>query len=103
MVSQEEFKSQRSFEEGSCRLPHSVVERPRSTNNVNEAEITYSTQFLGHSLAIFLAHRCHLLLLQFLTYRGIVSQIGLCADDETWNTGTVMMNLRKPFLADVFE
>lgn len=61
------------------------------------------TQFLGHTLAIFLADRRHLRLSQLLTNLRVVAEIGLRADDEAWNARAVVVNLRKPFLADVLE
>ena len=56
-----------------------------------------------HFLAIFLAHRLHLLLCKLLADRRIVSQIGLCANDETRDTRAVVVYFGEPLFTDVFE
>lgn len=45
----------------------------------------------------------HFLLGQLLTNSGVVAQIGLSADNKTWDAGAVVMDLGEPFLTDVLE
>lgn len=61
------------------------------------------TQLLCHPITILLAHGLHLLFGQLLAHRGIISQIGLGADNQAGHTGTVVMHFGKPFLSHVLK
>lgn len=61
------------------------------------------TQVLGHTVTVLLANGLHLLTGELLTDTGVIAQIGLRADDQAGNTGAVVVDLREPFLANVFK
>lgn len=66
-------------------------------------DIFHSTQFLGHPITVFLANGLHLLLCQLLSDSGVISQIGLSADNQAWHTGTVVVNLGEPLFSHVLK
>ena len=60
-------------------------------------------ELLGHPLAVLLANRLHLLLGQLFPHTRVIAQIRLCADDQARHARAVVVDLREPFLAHVFE
>ena len=62
-----------------------------------------SSQFLGHLFSVLLSYRLHLLSGQFLPRLCVISQIRLCADDETRHSRAMVMHFGEPFLSHVFE
>lgn len=66
-------------------------------------DVLHGAQLLGHPLAVLFPHRLHLLLGQLVLDTRIISQIDLCTDYEAGDTGTVVMDLWEPLLADVLE
>jgi hypothetical protein len=62
-----------------------------------------SSQVLSHSLSVFLPNRGHLLLGEFLANGRILSQIGLCSNNQTGDARAVVVDFREPFLAHVLK
>ena len=60
-------------------------------------------KFSRHPLAVFALYWGHPLLCQLIFYLGVLSKIYLRADDQARHSRAVMVDLWKPFLADVFE
>jgi hypothetical protein len=61
------------------------------------------TKFLRHALAVLLPNGLHLRLRQLLAHLRVVTEIGLCADDQAGDAGAVVVDFGEPFLADVLE
>lgn len=61
------------------------------------------SQLLSHPLAVLLPHGRHLLLRKLLPHLRVIAQIGLRADDQTGNTGAVVVHLGEPFFTHVLE
>ena len=60
-------------------------------------------QLPRHPLTVLFPDRLHLLLAQLISYARVVSQIGLCTNDQTRNPGAVVVDFGKPLLSDVLE
>lgn len=66
-------------------------------------DVLNRTQLLCHAVAVFLTDGLHLLSGKLLPNARVVAQISLCTDDETGDTGAMVMHFREPFLPDVLE
>ena len=66
-------------------------------------DVFNSTQILGHTITVFRANGRHLLTGELLADTRVVAQIGLGTDDQAGNTGAVVVDFRKPFLANVLK
>ena len=60
-------------------------------------------ELLGHALAVLLSYWLHLLFCQLFPHLWVVAQVHLGADNEAGDAGAVVVDLRKPLLADVLE
>ena len=65
--------------------------------------VFHCTQLFGHPLTILLHDWRHLLLCKLLPDRSLIPKIGLCANNQTWYSRTMMVYFGEPFFADVFE
>lgn len=75
-----------------------LVLRQRTALDVfNRAEV------LRHTLTVLSADGGHLLLGKLLSDAGVISQIDLSSNNEAGNARAVVVNLREPLLANVFE
>ena len=61
------------------------------------------SQVFGHSHSVLLAYWLHSLFGELLSHLRIIAKIRLCANDEAWYPGALMVHLREPFLPDVLE
>lgn len=66
-------------------------------------DVLNSAEILGHTLAVFPSHGCHLLLGQLFPYALIIAQIDLGADNEARDAGAMVVDLGEPLLANVFK
>jgi hypothetical protein len=66
-------------------------------------DVLDGSKLLCHALAVLARDRSHTLFCKLLTNGNVVPKINLCADDKTGNSGAVMVDLGKPFLAHVFK
>ena len=66
-------------------------------------DVLHGAQIPRHSLAIFFPDRLHLLLGELVAHLWIISQIGLGADDQTWYTRAVVVDLWEPLFPHVLE
>lgn len=66
-------------------------------------DILDSAQLLCHPFTVLFPYRLHLLLGQLVLHAGVISQIDLCTDYEAWDARAVVVDLGKPFLANVLE
>ena len=74
-----------------------VLRQGRALNVLDGAQI------FSHTLTVLLTHRLHSLFCQLLSHLRVITKIRLSTDDQAGNTRAVMMNLRKPFLANVLK
>ena len=66
-------------------------------------DVLHRAQFLGHALTVFLPDRLHPLLGELLSDARVVSQIGLCSNNQTWHSRAVVVHFGKPLLPHVLE
>jgi len=61
------------------------------------------TQLSCHLLSILFPHRLHLLFRQLVLHCGVVPQIRLRSHYQAWHARAMVVDFRKPLLADVLE